>query len=125
MNDINVRKLVLFKTVYTRYCSKCPFCIKADWNKNKGVKYGVIDVLCCKNGGKCKDSINNVCPHGIAWNICLGEESISFNPEDWKLDRFSGYPKPEETIEEKLNELEEEAIRKKKSRRSKYKQRRF
>ncbi len=39
----------------------------------------MLDVYCCMEGGK--KGIAPMCPHGIAWNVCLGEdESGNFDP---------------------------------------------
>jgi hypothetical protein len=80
--DQNIRKIVVGKGCYSKYCSKCPYCVKSYWEENEGFKHGWIGVECCVNGGKSDGEV--ICPNGITWFICLGE-SQSFDPEMiWK-----------------------------------------
>lgn len=80
--DQNVRKIVVGKDCYSKYCVKCSYCIKAEWSPKEGFKYGWIDVYCCMNSGKCNPQ--SMCPNGIGWDICLGE-AFEFDPEKiWK-----------------------------------------
>jgi len=123
MIDVNIRRLSLPKITYSKYCAKCGFCIKAEWNPNDGDKHGIIDVQCCKNGGNCDSDINDRCPHGIEWNVCLGDETVKFDPKDWKSNRFDSsiFPSPEEESEETL----EEAIMRQENKERGYEQRKL
>jgi len=137
-----VRKLALDKLTYSKYCAKCQYCIKAEWAKKEGVKYGMIDVYCCAQGGASHSEGAIYCPNGVAYGVCLGTEE-EFDPADWGPERFE-IQKPwfGSKIEEDLLYSEEEEFvdksikRKKKGRRSnkgtfhgksrgKYKQREF
>lgn len=112
--DKNIRKLVLDKLCYSTYC------VKAGWSPNEGVKYNAIDIYCCVDGGGCKIKVGLHCPHGIAWDKCLGTIE-EFDPADWGPERFERFPmltddSLEEYIEddeEELDELTEKAIRRK------------
>lgn len=88
MSDPNIRKLSIPKLIYSKYCSKCKFCVKAEWSPNEGVKYGMLIVYCCANGGKFCDGKQVICPHGVAYCIPLGTEE-TFNPDDWRPERLN------------------------------------
>lgn len=60
----------MFKGTYVKYCAKCLFCVKAEWCKNEGFKYSLLDVYCCVEGGK--KGITPMCPEGISWGHVLG-----------------------------------------------------
>lgn len=89
MSDPNIRKLAIPKLTYSKYCSKCNYCVKAEWAKNKGVEWGQLTVYCCANGGLYTDCGKTFCPHGISYAVKLGQEEPVFNPEDWKPERFN------------------------------------
>ena len=86
MSDPNIRKLVIPKLTYSKYCGKCKFCIKAEWNPNEGVKHGILIVYCCANGGLYIDHGKSICPHGVSYGVELGQAE-EFSPEDW-TERF-------------------------------------
>lgn len=73
-NDANVRIIMVFKRGYDKYCAKCPYCLKTEWNKDEGFKYKKLNVYCCAEGGKKGKGI--MCPHGVSWDICLGEKNV-------------------------------------------------
>jgi len=82
LEDPNIRKVVLDKIAYSRYCVKCQYYVKAYWEEKEGFKYGWIGVECCANCG-CR-SEQPVCPEGIGYEICLGQ-AIDFDPDMlWK-----------------------------------------
>jgi len=108
MSDLNIRKLIIPKFTYSKYCSKCKFCVKAEWSRNEGVKYGMLNVYCCVNGGSFPKPI---CPHGIAWWTPLGTEQ-TFNPEDWGPERFNKKETFTYTLEEPKGEREPSKQRK-------------
>lgn len=81
-NDSNVRIIIVHKDCYSKYCSKCSYCVKAEWSKNEGFKYHVLDVQCCMEGGK--KGVMPVCPNGVAWHVCLGETQ-TFNPNEFLI----------------------------------------
>lgn len=87
MSDQNIRKLCIPKLTYSKYCSKCDYCIKAEWSPNEGVKYEMLNVYCCVNGGKFIDK-GKICLNGIEYEVPLGTEQ-TFNPEDWRPERFN------------------------------------
>lgn len=106
MEDQNIRKIVVGKGCYSKYCAKCPYCIKAYWEEKEGFKYGWIGVECCVDGGKSDGEV--ICPNGVAWSICLGESS-SFDPKDLWVETpemaegrklLEGMPKRKEWYEE-------------------------
>lgn len=78
VNDNNVRILVLTKQDYYKYCATCKYCVKANWCKNEGFKYQMLDVYCCVDGGK--KGITPMCPNGIYWGVLLGEVR-TFDPK--------------------------------------------
>lgn len=84
MDDLNIRRLCISKLTYSRHCSKCKYCVKAEWCQDNGVKFGVLDVYCCVNGGKFKPPI---CPNGIAYDVALGVKQ-EFVSADWKAERL-------------------------------------
>ena len=84
MNDLNIRKLAIPKYTYSRYCSKCKYNVKAEWCQDNGVKFGMLDVYCCVNGGEFKPP---TCPHGVAYRIALGVKQ-EFCSADWKPERL-------------------------------------
>lgn len=48
----------------------------------------MLNVYCCVNGGKFYDNKQATCPNGIGYEVPLGTEQ-TFNPEDWKPERFN------------------------------------
>ena len=75
--DTSVRVIVVHRDCYSKYCAKCPFCVKAEWSKNEGFKYHVLDVYCCMECGK--KGVAPMCPEGIGYGTCLGEVE-TFDP---------------------------------------------
>ena len=69
--DTNIRIVIMDEKCYKKYCSQCPYLIKAGWSKNEGFKYHHLDIHCCVEGGK--KGMSPMCPNGIAWNTLLGE----------------------------------------------------
>jgi len=99
--DQNVRRLTVHKLTYSKYCSKCGYCVKAEWSKNQGVKWGQLTVYCCANGGLYTDQEQPICPNGIGWTVKLGQEEPEFNPDDWGPERFTTQPPQKQIIIEK------------------------
>ena len=73
MEDPNVRQITICKRGYSVYCARCNYRIKAEWNKSKGFEYGMINVFCCMNCGQHRIA-SEICPHGIGYDDCLGEQ---------------------------------------------------
>lgn len=85
LGDLSVRKIVIGKDCYSKYCIDCPYKVDAFWEKKEGFKYGWMGIICCK----CQ------CPNGIGYGIKLGR-SIDFDPEKmWQpyeiLGHIDGY----------------------------------
>jgi len=83
--DSNVRIICIGKNDYSKYCAnKCPFLIKAQWSPKEGVKYHVIEVTCCAEGGHAHDPdikrYETVCPKGLSWDHIKGEK-FEFDPD--------------------------------------------
>lgn len=80
--DPNMRKIVVGKNCYSKYCVKCPFMVKGEWSPKEGFKYGWIDVYCCVNGGYWIDDGQRICPDGVGYDARLGT-SFEFDPKEW------------------------------------------
>ena len=71
-NNPDVRKIVVGKDCYSKYCANCPFRIDAFWEEKEGFKYGWMGIICCKYP----------CEKGVGWGIELGRK-MDFNPTQW------------------------------------------
>lgn len=80
--DVSVRVIIVHKDCYSKHCAKCSYCVKAEWNKNEGFKYHVLDVYCCMEGGK--KGIAPMCPEGISWKRVLGTVE-TFDPKGFVI----------------------------------------
>jgi hypothetical protein len=79
LETLEVRKIVVGKDCYLKYCAECPYKVDAFWEKKEGFKYGWMGILCCMNGGNDINAGQPVCPNGVGWDIKLGK-GIDFDP---------------------------------------------
>jgi hypothetical protein len=79
LENSEVRKIVVGKDCYLKYCAECPYKIDAFWEKKEGFKYGWMGIICCMSGGSDIDAGQQICQSGIGWDIKLGR-GIDFDP---------------------------------------------
>lgn len=109
----NVRIICIGKDAYSKYCAnKCPFLIKVQWAPKEGVKYHVIEVTCCAEGGKAHSPkiarYEKVCPNGLGWDYIKGQK---FEFDSARLDRKEKEFKPKPLIEPEVKVLERKQIK--------------